>query len=181
MVEIGGLCLCPWTVRDTSKFLRWSPFAWILRLLRRFSASREVCIVIGHAEIMLMQEPAWKLNFPNRRGADIVIGSCFESIRTIVLNWHRSTIVLLNLHVAMPYLPTGLRRLLAVFSLLVYRQHFPNVSATTREADEISFQRTCGVDSESLLVLLGLLSHISTDGPVLYMSQGTWKWTFQTF
>jgi hypothetical protein len=48
--------------------------------------SREVCIVIGHAEIMLMQEPAWKLNFPNRRGADIVIGSCFESIHTIVLN-----------------------------------------------------------------------------------------------
>jgi hypothetical protein len=73
----------------------------------------------------------------------------------------------------MPYLPTGLRRLLAVFSLLVYRQHFPNVSATTREADEISFQRTCDVDSESLLVLLGLLSRISTDGPVVYMSQGT--------
>jgi hypothetical protein len=64
----------------------------------------------------------------------------------------------------MPYLPTGLRRLLAVFSLLVYR-----------EADEISFQRTCGVDSESLLVLLCLLSRISTNCSVVYMSQGTRK------
>jgi hypothetical protein len=37
---------------------------------QEISVSREVCIVIGHAEIMLMQEPAWKLNFPNTRGAE---------------------------------------------------------------------------------------------------------------